>query len=97
VAKPASQSFRPTRVITAVERADKTTKGLCYFCDQPCERGHKCPTKKSQLFLVEVPVEVDEDEGVNEHNDSTEVEGQPVGFQLIETEPYISLQAINGV
>jgi len=97
VAKPASQSFRPTRVITAGERAYKITKGLCYFCDQLYERGHKCPTKKSQLFLVEVPAEVDEDEGVDEHNDSTEVEGQPVGFELIESEPCISLQAINGV
>jgi len=55
VAKPFSQSFRPTKLISAAERADKIAKSLCYFCDQPHERGHKCPTKKSQLFLVEFP------------------------------------------
>ena len=62
VAKPASQSFRPTRLITVAERADKIARGLCYFCDQPYERGHKCPTKKAQLFLVEVPAEVEGEE-----------------------------------
>ncbi|KAJ8446373.1 hypothetical protein Cgig2_019266 [Carnegiea gigantea] len=30
VAKPASQSFRPTRVVTAAERADKIAKGLLF-------------------------------------------------------------------
>lgn len=42
VNKPYTQSFKPTRVLTAVDRAEKSVKGLCYFCDQPYERGHKC-------------------------------------------------------
>ena len=97
VTKPLSHSFRPTRLISAAERADKIAKGLCYFCDQPYERGHKCPTKQSQLFLVEVPAEVDSEKIEDGENDSAELDGKSVGFEMIETEPCISLQAINGV
>ena len=57
--KPFSHNFKPTRVILATERADKIAKSLCYFCDQSYERGHNCPTKQSQLFLIEVPTKVD--------------------------------------
>ncbi|KAJ8448024.1 hypothetical protein Cgig2_028900 [Carnegiea gigantea] len=64
VARPFSQTFKNTRVISAAERAEKNAKGLCYFCDQPYERGHKCSNKKTQLFLVEIPGETnEEDEG----------------------------------
>lgn len=35
-------------------RAEKIAKGLCYFCDQPYDRQHKCQFKESQLFTVEI-------------------------------------------
>jgi len=31
--KSSTQSFKPTRVISVTERANKIAKGLCYFCD----------------------------------------------------------------
>jgi len=97
VAKPFNQQFKPTRIISAAERAEKIVKGLCYFCDQPYERGHKCQTKKSQLFLVEGPAECDDDEVETSENECAESEGKAMGFEMIETEPCISLQAINGI
>jgi len=94
--KYAGHSFQPTRLISAAERADKIAKGLCYYCDHPYERGHKCPTKKSQLFLVEVPA------GNTDDGSPEEEEGEPptannLEFELLETEPCISLQALNGI
>jgi len=41
------------KILTAAERADKLAKGLCFFCDHPYEKGHKCNIKKTQLFLIE--------------------------------------------
>ncbi|XP_074363636.1 uncharacterized protein LOC141704251 [Apium graveolens] len=43
------------RFIPADVRAEKIAKGLCYYCDQAYERGHKCKFKEPQLFTVEVP------------------------------------------
>ncbi|KAJ8425815.1 hypothetical protein Cgig2_028176 [Carnegiea gigantea] len=43
----------PPRFIPASERAEKIAKGLCYYCDKPFERGHKCANRTTQLFLVE--------------------------------------------
>jgi len=94
VAKPSHQNFRTTRFISAAERAEKSAKGLCYFCDQPYERGHKCATKSTQLFLVEIPGGSSEAEDGEE---GVEREGEPVGFEMLEIEPCISLQAVNGV
>ena len=79
------QSFQPTRMISAAERADKIAKGLCYFCDHPYKRGHKCPTKKSQLFLVEVPAGTDEEEQLQEEEGSSTANNQLLGFEMIET------------
>lgn len=50
VAKPFSQSFKPTKVIYATERADKIAKGLCYFYDQPYERGHSVRLRDHNCF-----------------------------------------------
>ena len=41
-----AQGAKP-RIMTASERAEKLAKGLCFFCDQPYERGHKCNLKKT--------------------------------------------------
>jgi len=48
---------KPAKFIPAVVRAKKMAQGLCYCCDQPFEKGHKCGSKTTQLFLVEVPRE----------------------------------------
>ncbi|KAK9671838.1 hypothetical protein RND81_12G058100 [Saponaria officinalis] len=57
-AKPPSRTYIPAAV-----RAEKMAKGECYYCNQPWDRNHKCPFKKTQLFTVEVlgedEVEVD--------------------------------------
>jgi len=78
---------KPMRFIPAAERAEKIAKGLCYFCDQPFERGHKCATKGKQLFLVEVSDEVGE---VME-----EVGDEQEPF-MEEMEPQISMNAMCG-
>lgn len=52
------------KTLTAAERAEKLAKGLCFFCDTPYERGHKCNIKKTQLFLIEIPRS--EDKGMEE-------------------------------
>ncbi|XP_074327832.1 uncharacterized protein LOC141665749 [Apium graveolens] len=49
---------KPFRFISADVRAEKIAKGLCYYCDEKYERGHKCQFKESQLFTVEIPGEV---------------------------------------
>jgi len=97
-----NQTFQPTRLISAAERADKIAKGLCYFCDNPYERGHRCPTKKSQLFLVKVPAEIPEEESLVEEGqanpiDNQAIDNQAIGFEMLESEPCISLQALNGI
>lgn len=51
---PTSPVQRPPRFMPAAERAEKMAKGLCFFCDQPYERGHRCPNKGKQLFLIKV-------------------------------------------
>jgi len=96
-AKSTGHSFQPTRLISAAERADKIAKGLCYYCDNPYERGHKCPTKRSQLFLVEVPAGIAEEENLEEEELPPTANNQTLGFEMLETEPCISLQALNGI
>lgn len=46
---------------------------------------------------MEVPVWIDSEEVKDGNNEFSELEGKSVGFKMIETEPCISLQAINGV
>ena len=59
---PYNQNTQVTpRTLTSAERAEKLAKGLCFFCDQPYERGHKCNIKKIQLFLIEIPGKDDEE------------------------------------
>ncbi|XP_074342426.1 uncharacterized protein LOC141679976 [Apium graveolens] len=73
-----AQGPRHNRYIPANVRAGKIVKGLCYFCDQAYERGHKCKFKEPQFFTVEVPGE-EMDENVVEHNgnDDDTVAGDP--------------------
>ena len=85
----ASTWHRPTGFIPAAERADKITKGLCYFCDQPFERGPKCGSKEKQLFLVEL---MDDPEGNQEGEDN----GADIELLECPGSPQISLQALHG-
>ena len=47
------------RHIPAEVRAEKMAKGLCYYCDKPYDRSHKCQFKEAQLFTVEIPGQVE--------------------------------------
>ena len=53
----------PTKFIPVAVRAKKMAKGLCSYCDQPFEKGHRCGSKTTQLFLVEIPGEGDKENG----------------------------------
>lgn len=46
------------RHIPAEVRAEKMVKGLCYYCEKPYDRSHKCQFKEAQLFTVEIPAKV---------------------------------------
>lgn len=43
-------------------RAEKIAQGLCYLCDKPYEKGHKCGFKEPQLFITEI-LKDEEDKG----------------------------------
>ena len=86
---PGNNNHRPTRFIPAAERAEKIAKGLCFLCDQPFERGHKCSSLTKQLFLV----------GVLGDEEETGEEGiftGEVNFVEEEVEPQISINAMSG-
>lgn len=48
------KTYKNPRYIPADVRAEKIAKGLCYYCDQPYDRNHKCQFKEPQLFTVEI-------------------------------------------
>ncbi|VFQ74355.1 unnamed protein product [Cuscuta campestris] len=62
---PPNKGFK---YIPADVRAEKIAKGLCYYCDKPFEKGHKCSFRE-QLFTVEIPAEVDLTEAWEEEVD----------------------------
>ena len=80
---------KPPRFIPAAERAEKIAKGLCYYCDQPFDKGHKCGTKGKQLFLVEVMDDMGGEEEVEELGDEDESREEDIT-------PQISINAMNG-
>jgi len=67
------------KILVASERTEKLAKGLCFFYDQPYERGHKCNIKKTQLFLIEIP-------GIDEEEGGSEVMGKEEGKLVVEEE-----------
>ncbi|VFQ84344.1 unnamed protein product [Cuscuta campestris] len=84
------------KYIPADVRAEKIAKGLCYYCDKPYERGHKCSFKEHQLFTVEVPAELPNQTEVEEEL----VESPESQYELSEkgegSEACISVQALTG-
>ncbi|CAO2840780.1 unnamed protein product [Amaranthus hypochondriacus] len=85
-----STSNRPNRFVSTKVKAENIAQGLCYLCDKPYEKGHKCDFKEPQLFTIEVLGDADE-EG-NEYMDD-EYSSLPV--QEFD-EPHISLHALTG-
>ncbi|XP_074318129.1 uncharacterized protein LOC141654920 [Silene latifolia] len=90
-----SKSNTSQRHLTMAERADKIAKGICYFCDKPYVRGHKCSFKKPQLFTILVPGDSEEDsdsesvqEGYTEVGDTE--------FEVHSIDPHISINALHG-
>ncbi|VFQ76049.1 unnamed protein product [Cuscuta campestris] len=45
--KSQNHAQKNPRFIPATVRAEKIAKGLCYYCDKPYERGHKCESKET--------------------------------------------------
>jgi len=64
-------------------------KGLCYYCDQLFDQGHKCETKAKQLFLVEVMGEEDDDMSIEDFTKKVEFDEAEIILQ-------ISMNAMNG-
>lgn len=75
------------KYIPADVRHEKIANGLCYYCDAPYDRNHKCQFKEPQLFTVEIS-----GDGVEETSDSVEIY---VGDTEI-SEPLISMSALSG-
>ena len=64
-------------------------KGLCFVCDQPFEKGHKCSSTGNQLFLVEVLGDEEETEEEDIFNGEVDFEGEDMT-------PQISINAMHG-
>lgn len=84
-ALPKTNVIKPFKFIPADVRVEKMAKGLCYYCDQQYERGHKCKFKEPQLFTVEIPCRNMED---------SEEEDAIVEDEV--NEPCISVNALDG-
>lgn len=68
-------------------RQEKIAKGLCYYCDSPYNRNHKCQFGEPQLFTVEIPGDI-----IEELSDSEEMD---LGDKEV-NEPQISISALFG-
>ncbi|WOH00327.1 hypothetical protein DCAR_0519686 [Daucus carota subsp. sativus] len=86
------QLVKPQQFIPAEVRAEKLAKGLCYYCDQKYERGHKCKFREPQLFTVEIPGG-DVEENWESDGDCTEEVEDCV---IKDSDPCISVSALTG-
>ncbi|XP_056695073.1 uncharacterized protein [Spinacia oleracea] len=68
-------------------QSEKIAKGLCYYCDAPYDRNHKCQFKEPQLFTVEIVGDQVEEVSEGEDGDMGETDI---------TEPLISMSALSG-
>lgn len=72
--------------------ADRCKLGLCYNCDEPYIRGHKCP----HLFYLEVIDYIIEEPEDDTPDDAAIAESaEPAAFDP--EQPMISLHAIAGI
>ena len=67
-------------------------KGLCFLCEQPFERCHKCSSSGKQLFLVEV---LGEEEEENEHQGVDTFAGE-MEFEGVKMVPQLYINAMSG-
>ncbi|XP_056698524.1 uncharacterized protein [Spinacia oleracea] len=81
------QRTKNFKYIPADVRQEKIAKGLCYYCDAPYDRNHKCQFREPQLFTVEIPGDI-----IEELSDSDELE---LGDKEV-SEPQISMSALSG-
>ena len=80
---------RSFKRLTPDEMAEHRKQGLCYNCDEPYVRGHKC----ARLFFLEVT-----DYIVEEPEDTDSGSTQPAEDAPYDTDkPLISLSAITGI
>lgn len=77
---------RPFKRLTPAEMADRCKLGLCYNCDEPYVRGHKCP----HLFYLEVTDYVVKEPEDDEPPAATDTEAAAFDPE----QPMISLHAI---
>ncbi|KAK9713615.1 hypothetical protein RND81_06G039800 [Saponaria officinalis] len=89
-----SNSGGSTCFISAAERAEKLRKGECYFCNEPFTRNHQCKLKGTQMFAIEVIG--DEEEEQKGCDDTEEEEVLDESFELVDTIPCISMNALSG-
>ncbi|KAJ6910657.1 hypothetical protein NC652_021345 [Populus alba x Populus x berolinensis] len=79
---------RPTRTVQSTEMEERRAKGLCFWCDDKFTPGHKCRTRKLYSICL-----VGDDKG---DADNMVESGQEPGV-LIDTDPHISMNALEGV
>ncbi|KAK9698242.1 hypothetical protein RND81_08G090700 [Saponaria officinalis] len=89
-----SNSIGPARFISAAERAEKMRKGECYFCNEPFTRNHQCKLKGTQMFAIEVIGDEGDEQGDCDVVEEEEVSDE--GFEMVETVPCISMNALSG-
>lgn len=101
ILKSITQPNNNYRFVPARVKAEKMAKGLCYYCDKPFDKGHKCGFKEPQLFTVEV-VDLDDDELADlfEENVSTETENHVACISvqaLIGSQTYQTMRVVGVV
>ena len=87
--KNSTGGVNTTKMRSSIDFDERRAKGLCFWCDDKYEYGHKC--RKNQLYLIEVNEGSEEEkelEGGGE-NDSGEEEE--------DINPQISVHAISGM
>ena len=92
--KPYNESFKPIRIVTVAERAEKKAKGLCHFCDQLMKE----PTSAKQRRDSVVYVEILGDNDIQEvREEDVELEGSHITFKMIDSDLSISLHVVNEI
>ena len=85
--KPFTPQNSSRRTLSTAEFNEKRAKGLCFWCDDKFEAGHKCRGKRPQLYHLEM----EESEDINEDTESDNLDA------TVESQfAHISVQALDG-
>ena len=68
--------------------AERRSKGLCYFCDEPYSPNHALTHKKLEIHVLEVS---DTEEEIVDQFDNTQEDGST------SLDPQISVNALTGI